>query len=58
MKVKWDGGSTSYYRPGEPGNVKLAEKGASDHPFGGPHSRPPFAQFFEKSPRVHDSCSS
>jgi hypothetical protein len=25
VKVRWDGGSTSYYRPGEPGNVKLAE---------------------------------
>jgi hypothetical protein len=25
IKVRWDSGSTSYYRPGEPGNVKLAE---------------------------------
>jgi hypothetical protein len=25
VKVKWDRGQTSYYQPGEPGNVKLAE---------------------------------
>jgi hypothetical protein len=25
VKVKWDGGKTSYYLPSEPGNVKLAE---------------------------------
>jgi hypothetical protein len=25
VKVKWDRGKTSYYHPGEPGNVKLAE---------------------------------
>jgi hypothetical protein len=25
VKVKWDRGKTSYYRPGEPGNVKRAE---------------------------------
>jgi hypothetical protein len=25
VKVKWDWGKTSYYLPGEPGNVKLAE---------------------------------
>ena len=25
VKVKWDLGKTSYYRPHEPGNVKLAE---------------------------------
>jgi hypothetical protein len=25
VKVKWDRGQTSYYHPGEPGNVKPAE---------------------------------
>jgi hypothetical protein len=25
VKVKWDRGKTSYYLPGESGNVKLAE---------------------------------
>jgi hypothetical protein len=25
VKVKWDRGKTSYYQPGQPGNVKLAE---------------------------------
>jgi hypothetical protein len=25
IKVKWDGGKTSYYRRGLPGNVKLAD---------------------------------
>jgi hypothetical protein len=25
VKVKWDSGQTSYYHPGELGNVKLAE---------------------------------
>jgi hypothetical protein len=25
VKVKWDRGKTSYYRPDEPGNVKFAE---------------------------------
>ena len=25
VKVKWDQGKTSYYQPGVPGNVKLAD---------------------------------
>jgi hypothetical protein len=35
VKVKWERGRTSYYRPDVPANVKLAEPPASD-PIGRP----------------------